>query len=105
MALFDDLLKGDTAKGLAIGLGAAVLAPVALAALGGVARPLARATIKAGIIVYEKGRETLAEFGEVMDDLVAEARAEVAQSHAGQSAAETVEEAAEGAAPQPPPEG
>ena len=51
MAFFDDLFKGDTGKGLAIGLGAAILAPVALAALSGVGRPLARAVIKSGIIL------------------------------------------------------
>ena len=56
------------------------MAPVALAALSGVGRPLARAVIKSGIILYEKGRETAAEFGEVMEDLVAEARAEIQQA-------------------------
>jgi hypothetical protein len=75
MALFD--IKDETAKGLAIGLGVAVLAPLALTALSGFGRPAARAAIKAGLIMYEKGRETFAEMGEVFDDLVAEARAEM----------------------------
>lgn len=87
MSLVDDLFKGDTGKGLAIGLGAAILAPVALAVLSGAGRPLARAAIKSGILVYEKGRETVAEFGEVMEDLAAEARAEIEQSHAATASA------------------
>lgn len=93
MALLDDILKGDAGKGLAIGLGAALLAPVALAAMAGIARPLARAAIKSGIIVYEKGRETLAEFGEVMEDLAAEARAELEQSHGAAAVAVGAQEA------------
>ncbi|TQV63252.1 MAG: DUF5132 domain-containing protein [Halothiobacillaceae bacterium] len=77
MAMYDDLLKGGAGRGLLIGLGAAVVAPVVLAVLGGVARPLSRAAVKTGIIAYEKGREAMAEVGEVFDDLVAEARVEI----------------------------
>jgi len=82
MPIISDLLKGDTGKGLAIGIGAAILAPVAFAVLSGAARPVARAAVKSGILLYEKGREKAAEFGEVMEDLAAEARAEIEQSHA-----------------------
>jgi hypothetical protein len=81
MAGIEDFFKGESGKGLAIGIGAALLAPVVLPALAGLAKPLARAAIKAGIIAYEKGREAAAEFGEVMEDLVAEARAELEQHH------------------------
>lgn len=77
MASIDDLLKSDRNKGIAIGLGIAVLAPAAVAAISTIGRPAARAAIKAGLIVYEKGRETAAEVGEVVQDLVAEARAEL----------------------------
>lgn len=98
MSLVDNLLKGDTGKGLAVGLGAALLAPVAFAVLSGVGRPLTRAVIKSGMIIYEKGLETAAEFGEVIEDLAAEARAEIEQSHSAaagetQSAEEVVAEA------------
>lgn len=96
MALTDDLVKSDLAKGLAIGVGAALLTPVVLPALATIARPAARAAIKAGIIVYEKSREALAEVGEVLDDLVAEARAELEQSAEFdvEEAADTASEAA-----------
>lgn len=75
------MFRSDILKGLAIGLGVAAAAPVVIASLFGASRPLARAAIKSGIILFEKGREAAAEFAEVVEDLVAEARAEVAQAH------------------------
>jgi hypothetical protein len=95
MSVIDNLLKGDTGKGIAIGIGVAVLAPVAIAVLSGAARPATRAALKSGILLYEKGREKVAEFGEIIEDLTAEARAEMEQSHvaAGGAAAETADTA------------
>lgn len=81
MGLVDDLRK-NAALGLLIGVGAAVLAPVVLPILASIARPLAKATIKSGLMLYEKGKETLAEAGEMVEDLVAEARAEMAEEQA-----------------------
>ncbi|HIK38670.1 MAG: DUF5132 domain-containing protein [Geminocystis sp.] len=40
-------------------------------------KPLAKATIKTGVIIYQKTKETLAETGEQLADIVAEAKAEV----------------------------
>lgn len=104
MAGVEDLFKGEVAKGLAVGLGAAALVPIVLPVLAGVGRPAARAALKGGIIVYEKSRETLAELGEMMDDLVAEVRAEMQQQQAAaqatvQSAAEKAAETAESTQP------
>jgi hypothetical protein len=94
MALFDNLLEGGAARGLAIGIGAAVLVPIALPVLATVGKPVARAAIKTGILMYEKGRETVAEFTEVMEDLVAEAKADLEQSHATEAQIQqTMEEA------------
>lgn len=76
---FTDLLKGEMGKGVAIGFATAMLAPLILPVLTGAARPLARAAIKTGLALYEKGRETLAEVEETLDDLVAEVRAELEQ--------------------------
>jgi Protein of unknown function (DUF5132) len=60
--------------------------------------------IKSGILLYEKGRETVAEFGEVVEDLVAEARAEIQEAHA--ASATTVggaeKAASDASAPVPP---
>ena len=76
MSLFEDLFKGgNIVTGLAMGVGAAVLAPVVVPVL----RPLAKSIIKAGIIAYDQGRVALAELNEQTGDIVAEARAELAE--------------------------
>ena len=41
------------------------------------AKPAAKAAIKGGLMVYEKGREMWAEVAEVVEDLAAEAKSEV----------------------------
>jgi len=74
MALVEDLFKGSTVTGLAVGVGALLLAPTVLPAVGRVIRPAAKAVIKSGMVFY---RETLAEVGEVAGDLFAEARSEL----------------------------
>jgi hypothetical protein len=72
-----ELLKSPTVKSTAIGLGVAVLVPVAVTYLAPLVRPVARSTLKAGLVTIEKGREIAAEFGEIFDDLVAEVREEL----------------------------
>ena len=69
MALVEDLFKGSTVTGLAVGVGALLLAPTVIPAVGRVIRPAAKAVIKGGMVFY---RETLAEVGEVAGDLFAE---------------------------------
>ena len=84
MSLFEDLFKGgNIVTALAMGVGAAVLAPVVVPVL----RPLAKSIIKAGIIAYDQGRVALAELNEQTGDIVAEARAELAER--AQAPAET----------------
>ncbi len=77
MAIFDNGLRGNIFTGLAIGIGAAVIAPAIIPVLAGVAKPIAKAVIKGGITLYDKGREAVAEGGEVIEDIIAEARAEL----------------------------
>jgi hypothetical protein len=74
MALIEDIFKGNATTGLALGIGAVLLVPAVLPALGRVLRPAAKAAIKGGMVLY---RETFAEIGEFTSDLVAEARAEL----------------------------
>lgn len=76
MAL-NDLFKSEATKSIAVGVAAAAAAMVVAPMLAKVGRPFARAAVKTGVIFYEKTRETAAEVGEVMEDLVAEARAEL----------------------------
>jgi len=97
MGILDDGLKGNVMTGLAIGIGAAVLAPAVIPALANVAKPLLKAAIKTGIIMFEKGKETAAELGEVFEDIVAEAKSEVAEAHNHIAAAATVSEGETGA--------
>ena len=79
MAVLEDMFKGgNIITGLAIGVGAAVLAPAVIPVL----RPLAKAVIKAGLVAYDQGRVAMAELNEKTGDIVAEARAELAESTA-----------------------
>ncbi len=70
--------KGNIVSGLAIGIGSAVIAPMIVPALSKVAKPIAKAAIKSGLLLYESGKEKFAEVSEVVDDLVAEAKSEIA---------------------------
>ncbi|QBQ55904.1 DUF5132 domain-containing protein [Nitrosococcus wardiae] len=83
-----------TGKGLEIGIGTLILAP----AVAAVVRPVAKAAIKAGMVVYERGREAVTEMGEVVEDLVAEAKTELEEerSMVVGEAAEAEEESTSG---------
>jgi hypothetical protein len=79
MALFEEGLLGNGfASSLAVGIGAAILAPVLLPVVATAAKPLVKGVIKVGVTLYEKGNEALAEAGEVLEDLLAEAKSEMA---------------------------
>jgi hypothetical protein len=65
--------------GLAIGAAVVVLAPVVMPVVSGIAKSLAKAGIKGGLILYEKGRVAFEEARESVEDLAAEAKAELAQ--------------------------
>ncbi len=75
MGLFDDGRK--LLAGGAIGLGAIVLAPVVAGVVVSLGKPLLKAAIKGGILLAEKGKVAAAEAVETMEDLVAEAKAEL----------------------------
>jgi hypothetical protein len=79
MAIFEGW-RGNILGGLAIGIGASVLAPVVIPVVASVVRPLAKAAIKGGCLLYEKGKETVVEVTEVVEDLVAEVKAEMEES-------------------------
>lgn len=77
MALLDNGMRLGT--GVAIGIGALILVPAVLPIVGSVVKPLAKAAIKGGIMLFEKSREILAETQEILEDLAAEAKAELAE--------------------------
>lgn len=61
------------------GIAAIALLPVIVPVAATVGRPLAKAAIKRGLVLYEKSRGVIAEVGETIEDLIAEAKAELAE--------------------------
>lgn len=90
MALLDNGLKGNILTGLAIGVGAAVIAPAVIPVLAGIAKPIAKALIKGGITLYDRTREAIAEGSEVLEDIVAEVKAEMEEERQALSTTEEV---------------
>ena len=74
-----DLFEDLGIPGIAAGVGAVVLAPVLIPVVAKASKPVAKALIKGGIIAYKKSRSAIAETGEVLEDLVAEAKVELAE--------------------------
>ena len=70
--------QNNPVQTIAIGIGVAIVAPTVLP----LAKPLAKAAIKGGVSIYEKTKSAIAETGEVIGDIVAEAKAEVAADRA-----------------------
>lgn len=81
-------MNRDLVKGMAIGLGAGLLAPVVFPVLGRMARPAMDAAMRAGVSAWERSRETVAEFGEYAEDMAAEARVRRQGAQAAAQAAE-----------------
>jgi hypothetical protein len=75
MALFNG------GRGLLAGIGIGVLAAAVgrriAPAFAGLGRPVAKAAIKSGLILYDRGRVQFAVMRETFDDLAAEARVEI----------------------------
>lgn len=77
MSFLEDIFKGgNVVTCLGIGIGAFILAPIVLA----VAKPLAKVAAEGSVALYKVGRDAVSEAGEAVSDLVAEARAELAES-------------------------
>ncbi len=73
-----DLASEPTAKAIVVGVATVALAPVVLPLV----RPVIKATFKAGVVLFEKTKSAIAETGEVLADIAAEAKAEVqAEAH------------------------
>ena len=70
----------DIAEDLGIpGIAAIVLIPVLLPVAEKAVKPMAKATIKGGVVLYEKGKGVIANVGETFEDIVAESLAELAE--------------------------
>ena len=86
MPRLEDAFSSDLVKGLTIGAGLAVLVPLAVSLATGAGRPALRRALKSGLVLLERGRETLAETGEAIEDLLAEVQAELREDAAGAEA-------------------
>jgi hypothetical protein len=75
VALYDTIVK-NSGKGILIGAGIALATPIILPVVGAIARPLAKGMIRAYFSLADSVRETVAEAGERIGDLVEEAKAE-----------------------------
>lgn len=71
--------KGLTAGNIAIGAGIVFLAPIVLPIVGSIAKPVVKAVIKGALVTYEGARVAVAEARESIEDLAAEAKAEMAE--------------------------
>lgn len=74
--------KGVTPTHVAIGAGVVILAPIVLPLVGQIIKPVVKAAIKGGIMTYEGIKVTVAETKEALEDITAEAKAEVASKDA-----------------------
>ncbi len=78
-----ELMANPNAKALLIGATAVAVTPIVLPLV----KPALKATIKTSVTAFEKAKIAIAETGEVIADIAAEARAEV-QSHAQPTSAD-----------------
>lgn len=60
MSFLDNGLKGNIITGLVVGIGATIIAPAIIPVLSRAVKPVAKAAIKSGIMLYEKVMETFA---------------------------------------------
>lgn len=80
-------MNREMVKGVMIGLGVGLLAPVMFPAVSRALRPTFNAALRAGVSAWERGRESLAEMGEYVEDMAAEVRAEHPAAPGGPAAA------------------
>lgn len=78
MNLFGTGIKFGSA--VAIGAATVLLAPIVLPIVASVMKPIAKNVIKGGILAYDGVKVALAETKETIEDITAEAKAEIAES-------------------------
>ncbi|MCX7595066.1 MAG: DUF5132 domain-containing protein [Fischerella sp.] len=71
----EDLLEGLGLSGIAT----IVLLSVILPGVSEIAKPIAKAAIKGGMILYEKNKDAIAKVSKTWRDIVAEAKAELVE--------------------------
>jgi hypothetical protein len=79
--------RNGLVTGLALSLGAMLLAPVLRPAVTRWGRPATKAVLKGGLVAVAAGRERVAEASETLSDMLAEAQFELAAEQAAQTPA------------------
>jgi hypothetical protein len=82
MALLEDLAKNPTPAGLAVGLGAALIAPFLIPAVSRGVRPAVKAALSSGIALY---RNTVEPVSAAIGGLITEAQLELAAARSAES--------------------
>ncbi len=67
---------------LAVGAGIVLLTPVVLPVIGAILKPMAKAVIKGTLLAYEGAKVSVAETKEALEDITAEAKAEMGEDKA-----------------------
>jgi hypothetical protein len=80
MPKITDLMEHAGRPRILVGIGAVLLAPVILPVVASIGKPIAKSIIKGGMVAYEKSKGAFAELGETWEDMVAEARVELAET-------------------------
>ncbi len=65
---------------VALGAAAVMFGPALLAMAGSAAKPLLKAGIKGGMLLYDRGKKLALETKESIEDLAAEAKEEIAET-------------------------
>ncbi len=74
---FPGINLGLNAGTVALGAAALLFGPTLIAVAGSVLKSAAKAGIKGGLMMYDKGKEIAAEAKETVEDITAEAKAEL----------------------------
>jgi hypothetical protein len=90
--------KGTFVAMLAGGVVGVFLAPILAPAIARVGKPAAKAAIKAGMAIYQRGREATAELLETFEDITAEVEAETATEQSASTTAQPTPRKVAGAA-------
>ncbi|MBF0117512.1 MAG: DUF5132 domain-containing protein [Desulfobacterales bacterium] len=69
-------IKENIIMGLAVGIGAGIIAPLFTPIIAQTGKPLAKSLLTLGFAAYDKCTEALSETKEVVEDLIAETKAE-----------------------------
>ena len=77
MKLFNGGIK--LGSGVLVGAGVVILAPIVIPVVATVLKSLTKATIKGSLIAYHKAKIATAETIEGLEDLAAEAKAEISE--------------------------